>query len=759
MKGNNIIKTVSFRETDKRFNEPGGDGRIPKWMSKENNIIAFKRLQNETKILMEASVNQAKEYENLPIVIEATLHPKTKAKEYRKKINDFFIGKDSQKSIGLKNDDKVLYSLTPDEVKKISKKLDDSKEDIALVISMKNIKKYSPKISKEINKNQTIKIKLLDFNDEKINLKDEEILLKKLFMKNVKKLYYPNKSIAYELENCIGEVIFDEICDLPFIDSIEGMPEFSYNPDLFNEEDNSEINFDALDNSFSVNSEFEKLPVVGLFDSGAEKDVFFNHCQEGDTLYSKEEISLGHGTKVGSLICFGDFLNKEKLGVGKCKIISCIAQPNIKISEYRILLNLENALKKYSKVAKIWNLSLSGDTEISSDSFSDFASSLDQLQKDYEVLFIKSAGNCKNLKNSKILCGAESLRAITVGAIANKCSDLVKTNYVPPFSRTGPGPFNIVKPELVYYGGNVFSNAKTIGVTTFNDSGVVVSASGTSFSTPRVSALAAHINYKLPGEFNPLLVKGLLIHNAKYPSIDFSNETSIKEKYGYGIPSQLDDVFFEPDSQVTIIFQGKIEKGEFLETLDIPYPKNLVDSEGFYNGEIIVTLITDPILSVNQGLEYCQSNMDIFFGTYTQKVSRQGKTIKNDIGPEETFNLLSKDIFDKKKINSKEESALREKGKYAALKKYTIDLTKVKKGRMKEKIKSDRLWYLKLKPLYHNYVENLLKKEEINLKYCVLVTFKSNDGSPINDSLTNELEIRGYNPNHLEIEVNHKINI
>ena len=42
--------------------------------------------------------------------------------------------------------------------------------------------------------------------------------------------------------------------------------------------------------------------------------------------------------------------------------------------------------------------------------------------------------------------------------------------------------------------------------------------------------------------------------------------------------------------------------------------------DGFYYGEVTVTLVNSPILDENQGAEYCQSDISISLGTYENKI-------------------------------------------------------------------------------------------------------------------------------------------
>ncbi len=78
--------------------------------------------------------------------------------------------------------------------------------------------------------------------------------------------------------------------------------------------------------------------------------------------------------------------------------------------------------------------------------------------------------------------------------------------------------------------------------------------------------------------------------------------------------------------------------------------------EDYYYGEITITLVSNPDLDVNQGEEYCQSNIDVYFGTTDDIVERKGKTIRNDIGKDtkSAKNVLSPELFMMKKNKSRE---------------------------------------------------------------------------------------------------------
>src|SRR5690606_28419721 len=105
----------------------------------------------------------------------------------------------------------------------------------------------------------------------------------------------------------------------------------------------------------------------------------------------------------------------------------------------------------------------------------------------------------------------------------------------------------------------------------------------------------------------------------------------------------------EPN-EITLILQDTLEKGSFIDILDFPFPQSMIDENGYFYGEVTVTLVTSPILEESQGSEYCQSNIDVMFGSYDNKVARdmsqRGK--KNPVGADNRQNLLAPGLYTKR---------------------------------------------------------------------------------------------------------------
>lgn len=742
---NKKIKKIKFRnEKDIRtVDANGGDNPPPSWVIERYSDEKFKLLEKALKnIAIEKKENT--KYTEFPVILQAKLYKKALSKTAKQYINSMFK-KDSL--IGIKDKDTLIYRLDKNNLEKISNKIDNAKEKKRIVASIENIEKYQININPLLKDAKKLKIKLIKQNDENLERSQERILFKLLDGFEINKLNYSTQSLLYEVKNT-GE--FSKIMslkELPFIDSVEEMPN---------------INFDLDLDFFKKPSIPEYIPekdypLIGLLDSGVNIELLKNWCIEQYSSYIPEDIDIGHGHKVGSLLCFNHILNNDELGVGGCRIVSCVVGKR-DISEAEFIINLRESLNKYSDKVKIWNLSLGSKNIVDPTKFSDLAIELDALQKEYNVLFIKSTGNCKELKNSHINCGAESIRSLTVGSVSPGGKEWTQRKKISSFSKTGANMGNIIKPDLVYFGGDKNSNDEC-GIETFNKNGEIVKVIGTSFSTPRITSYVAYLNKMIGGEFDPLLLKTLVIHNTTYDGLDLEMK-NLKEKYGYGLPSKLEDIFYEDEKQITMIFRGKIKKGKYIETLDLPYPKSLIDN-GYYTGEIKLTASIDPVLDPTQGLEYCQTNLEVKFGVYSEKIINENERSKNVIKPKDIKNILL-NTFAKSKVNKKTEENLKVRGKYVPTKKYVLDIEKFTPAKRNE-LSSDKKWFIRLEPEYQLALDEKLKKlkkekDKFELDYCVILTIKSKNKN-INKNMLEELELREYQPQDIDIHINNDIHI
>jgi hypothetical protein len=405
-------------------------------------------------------------------------------------------------------------------------------------------------------------------------------------------------------------------------------------------------------------------------------------------------------------------------------------------------------------------------------SFSDFAVALDALQDQYGVLICKSAGNCKNFKTGhpkgKIHQGADSVRSIVVGSIAHKKSalDLAEVDNPSPFTRIGRGPSYIIKPEIVHYGGNAGVDASgrmvITGVRSFGLDGAICQSVGTSYSTPRIASLAAGLHQEMEEEFDPLLIKALIVHSASYSENLRVPVTERVNQVGFGKPQPVREILYNSPHEVTLILRDEIAKGEYIDIMDFPMPECLVDGD-YFTGQIIVTLVYNPILDSTQRAEYCQSNVDIKMGTYDAKKDRDTskRNILNPVGRDGSQNVLLEDYYSKKKMRSNtDEFALKERllikygDKYYPVKKYAVDLSEMTDGNQLKYLTKDKNWYLYIKGLYRDHIEVKSQMEGTvpSQEFCLIVTIKDPTGTkPVYNEANQKLD--EYNFWHTNIKL------
>lgn len=397
---------------------------------------------------------------------------------------------------------------------------------------------------------------------------------------------------------------------------------------------------------------------------------------------------------------------------------------------------------------------------------------LDNIQDENNVLIIKSAGNCKNFMRqqpkSRIAKSADSVRAIVVGAVAETQSkyDYATPNSPSPFTRIGPGPSSIIKPDLVFYGRNAGIQREklyTSGVQSFTPDGQLASNVGTSFSTPWVTRMAAELSFLMNQEFDPLLIRALLIHNAKYPSGCAMNMTDKVTQMGFGMPSSVQDMLYNSSDEITLILRDTLDRGSFIEMFDFPYPTSLVDENGYFTGQVIVTLVTKSLVDDKQAGEYCQSNIDIFFGTYANEKDRDisKPTIKNPKGIDEGQNVLLDSCYSSRakgvypQTGFERECILVKYGKkFHPVKKYAVDLSDMTPSNRERYLSSDRKWYLKVEGLYRDFIEHDAQERayQLSQEYCLLLTIRDPKGkAPVYDEVSQQLDYRNF--------VHHNINL
>lgn len=367
-----------------------------------------------------------------------------------------------------------------------------------------------------------------------------------------------------------------------------------------------------------------------------------------------EEQNRDHGTFVAGLIAFGPELNIQ--GVcetgGPCRVLDVLVIPNGDprrgptgiLTEVDLVAVLNEVVPKYASSVKVWNLSLASEELCLDSQFSSFARALDSLQRRYDVQFVVAAGNyqtpparrwplSRDLAGQDRICApADAVTAITVGAVAHAqtLTSAARIGDPAPFSRRGPGPSHLVKPDVVHYGGNCDDSYSylTTGIRSLDTTARLVEDIGTSYSTPLVSGLLANVLNAFDPAPSRNLAKALLIHSASNPSGEGPDDLHY---YGYGMPDTFLRILHASQSSAMLVFEDTLQPGYILELDPFPFPACLMRN-GKSFGRVEMTLAYEPPLDPAAGLEYCRSNVSASLGTAT--IDSGGRlTHKRQVGP------------------------------------------------------------------------------------------------------------------------------
>jgi Subtilase family len=757
------------KEIDERRVEGGGSGKDPKWVLPLEELE--ERISDFTSVIHEKIEDFNTRSENrkfIPSTISLEINSDAIAKSHRSTIKQIFNVNYKSNFIGFSGENSVIVKIdNENDAKAIEGNIRNIKKYQVGLSAISDIDNFEPEILVDKETPSTVKVSILNYQDYELNngVKSTfEIFCKE---KNIhfKKTNYAPELIIYKITEADKGVI-DSLKEFEAIESISFMPQYQVGLDTTDIE--SEL--DA-----KVPIEGVEYPTVGILDSGVAKNKYTTPwlLEKNHTSYPPELIDSGHGTFVTGVILYGDELEERTLtGLEGCKIFDATVIPDSKkesIMEDELIENIREAIKDNSEI-KIWNMSLGTNVEVDDHEFSHFGQALDNIQEAYNVLICKSAGNCTNFikgnPKSKISKSADSVNSLVVGSIAHKKNgkDLSEINNPSPFTRIGRGPANIIKPELVSYGGNAYHNGTSIvknGVRSISTDGHIVADVGTSFSTPRITALLAALSLNIKEKFNPLLLKALAIHSASYPAELTMKINDRLKQVGFGLPAPVQDIIYNDEHEVTLILQDTLVKGEFMEILEFPYPDSLIDDDENYYGNISLTIASGPVLR-NQGGEYCQSNLEVILGTYDEIKNRDTSkpTILNEIGPDGPVNVLRDANYgaefkkDAESTYAKERILLNYGKKYNPVKKYSVNLEEMTIGNKEKALKAPKKWYLKVRGLYRDFAEEMAQQdgEELNQELALIITIRDNKKEQqVYNEVTQLLNNRNFNHSNINI--------
>ncbi len=772
------IKFFAPRDIDELRIEGSGTSEKPKW------VLSGQKLKNRAEYLSDSlntieTIMKKRKDSPVPFSFIARIQEDATTKSKRKDIANFFQVKEMSSVIGLTATNKLIVSFDSlSEFGKILERLKDCTNNDYAISCITDFEEFLPNIY-EAEESCNYKIKLIDYQNYEQNLVMRRLLEHTLNNKKIEynKTDYSEKFYVYKLKN-VTNAMLDELKKTDIFNalfSVEPMPKYVISLDFLEEDDDIPIKKPDSEKNYMT---------IGILDNGIETIPHLKPWIDIErwSPYPESSIDPTHGTFVAGIALYGDECEgKGWVGHKGIKLFDAAVFPDTSkegLDEDELIANIKEAVKLYNKQVKIWNLSISITRPVSDNKFSDFAIALDALQDEYNVLICKSAGNCRNFESSRpkgrVHEGADSIRSLVVGSFAHKKGtyDYAEINDPSPFSRVGPGPEFIIKPEVSHYGGNAgidpLGNTVTTGVKSFAKDGTLAQGVGTSFSTPRITALAAGIQQELSEDFDPLLLKALITHSASYPREMTVPSIERTKQVGFGLPKSVSEIIYNSPYEATLILRDNLAKGDKIDIMDFPMPQCLI-KDGYYTGQIIATLVYEPILDASQGIEYCQSNLDIKFGSYDEKFERDvsQRHILNPVGRKGAQNLFLGSVFSKTKMKNKSSDfALKERlqiqygDKYYPVKKYAIDLSELTEQKKIDYLSSDKKWFLFLQGVYRDHIERLSQLESFTLsqEFCLILTIRDPFyKEEVYDEVTHKLD--EYNFWHSNIKIATDVNI
>ncbi|QBF34627.1 S8 family peptidase [Mycoplasmopsis phocirhinis] len=470
----------------------------------------------------------------------------------------------------------------------------------------------------------------------------------------------------------------------------------------------------------------ENEPVIGVIDTLFDKNVYFSKWVEYiemiDDNIPKSPQDYVHGTLVSSIIVDGCTFNpKLDDGCGNFRVKHFGVALSRGFSSFSLIKKIKTIVAQNLEI-KVWNLCLGSSEEINQNFISVVGATLDEIQYEYDVIFIIAGTNKTTNSNSeRIGSPADSINSIVVNSVD---MNRVSADY----TRKGLALSFFSKPDVSYYGGTNEEPIRTCGPL-----GEYLKC-GTSFAAPWISRKVAYLIHILG--LSKELAKALIIDSAREWNSDISPEQIALTGHGV-VPLKISDIIKTKQDEIKFFVQDVSEKWNTYNYF-FPIPLNSKNNYPFF---VRLTMCYFPKCSRLQGVDYTNTELNVHFG----RISDKNKIIdiKNDKqNQDEEF--LDSDV-------RLLEGTAREHFRKWDNVKYIVEKIS---NRKKAKISfSNKNWGMEIK------TNNRLHYEDgVGLKFGVIVTLKEINGKNRIDEFIRNCQLNGWIVNKIDVEQKIKIN-
>lgn len=461
-------------------------------------------------------------------------------------------------------------------------------------------------------------------------------------------------------------------------------------------------------------------PTIGVIDTLFDKDVYFSNWVDYHQLVDSEipiePKDFRHGTGVSSIIVDGPRLNPWlDDGCGRFKVRHFGIATSGNFSSFTIIKKIKEIIASNPDI-KVWNISLGSNQEINGNFISAEAAVLDQIQHQYNVIFVIAGTNKTHSDLVKIGSPADSINGIVVNSVTKRG---LSTTY----SRRGIALSFFAKPDVAYYGGSAEEYIKVC-----EPLGAAYVA-GTSYAAPWIARKLSYLIDILG--LNRELAKAMIIDAAK--GWNYRPTPEQISLYGHGIvPIRIEDIVKTADDEIKFLITDVSEKWN---TYSYSFPVPLNNDK--YPFVARATMCYFPTCNRAQGVDYTNTELNIHFG----RIKDDGKilTINGDRQNEED------ELFEDRFLLL--ESEARANFRKWDNVKYIAEIPSPRKQAKKSYV-NNKNWGMEVKT-----TNRLDPKDGEGLRFGVVVTLKEINGINRIDEFIRNCNLNGWIVNQLDIQV------
>ena len=353
----------------------------------------------------------------------------------------------------------------------------------------------------------------------------------------------------------------------------------------------------------------------------------------------------GHGTRVAGAVLYGEHVQRPQsfqlpFWIQNARVLAADSGMPMALFPAVLLRAIVERFHLGSRKTRIFNHSINANSHCRTRHMSSWAAEIDVLSHKYDILIVQSSGNLQDSatvpsvgitehlaagrtypeflleSSSRVANPAQSFQALSVGSVAYQRYQALgwqsfasQSGQPSSFSRSGLGIWGVIKPEVVEFGGDFLrtpGNNPTVSYptearncypelirSTLHGPGPAYDRDeiGTSFATPKVTHIAAHLQNILPDE-PCLLYRALIVQSARWPewARQAVDKTQVIRTLGYGIPD-LERATTNTDYRTTFITSGESAiRARACDVYQVPIPDSLRRPGYEYDVLIEVTL-------------------------------------------------------------------------------------------------------------------------------------------------------------------------